>query len=135
MSFKGPSQLLFYSCLRPFGEEVLYISQEHGEKRVSGIFFQSYTLVKESGFDSEVSSSQPVFELQEADLGFKPKVQDQIKRGKVGYKLINIEPNYQGQIRLILKRIEQKVERKSEKKIEKNVEKKIEIKSEHGGER
>jgi hypothetical protein len=106
MSFRASSKLLFRSCQSVFGETATYHSKEKGELEVRGILSQPYTLVKEAGFDSEISTSQTVFEIQESDLGVKPALQDRMKLGDYWYKIVNLEPNQEGQIKLILKRVD-----------------------------
>lgn len=107
LSFEHYSRVLFDSCRSCFGESVTYYpkdSEQTAGIQISGIFTKQYKLIEEGGFHTELSSSHPVFELSDEELPFKPKQGDQLQIRGVLYRVVEVQPNYEGQTQLNLKK-------------------------------
>ena len=107
MSFQEYSEILFDACSSCLGEVATYLQKGGAAFEVSGVFTKEYMLIQEGSFDSSVSSADPVFEVSSRDItsrGCSPKVGDRITVRSEFYRIVEIKPNCEGQIKLTLKK-------------------------------
>lgn len=72
--------------------------------RLVGIFVKDYQLLQEGQFDSVLSTSAPALEVSTKNLKGRPQVGDRIKVRNESYRITELQPNGEGQIKLILKK-------------------------------
>jgi len=102
LSFHPYSELLFDACASCLGEKAEFCQKEGQSFLLSGVFTKEYQLIREGSIDTVVSSSAPVFEV--SSKACPAKVGDRLKiRGEL-YRVVEIQPNGEGQTKLVLKK-------------------------------
>lgn len=102
MSFQDYSEILFDACTSCLGEGATYCPKKGNSYPISGVFTKEYMLIQEGSFDTPASSAEPVFEITSRDCS--PNIGDRLKIRDELYRVAEIKPNSEGQIKLILKK-------------------------------
>jgi hypothetical protein len=105
VSFAKLADLVFHSCGKAFGESIIYRPKDGPTASIQGIFTKDYLRVQEGSMDSSVSTTAPMVEISESDLNFKPVQGDQLQIRNENYRVVEMQPNGQGQVKLLLKRV------------------------------
>lgn len=104
MSFDELSNSLFTACLNVFGEFVHYMPKDGQAFSIQGIFIKDYQLIKEGQFESVISTTTPAVEVAQSEMKCIPKALDHLSIRGQTYKVAEVQPNNEGQIKLILKK-------------------------------
>ncbi len=104
MSFKDLSESLFDACLSAFGEEVEYRSKSGEAATIQGVFIREYLSLEQGTFDAAVSSAKSALEIKANVLPVSPALGDSLSVRGETYHVVEVQPNSEGQIKLILKR-------------------------------
>lgn len=106
MSFNELSSALFDVCLNAFGEVIQYLPQSREPFELTVVFIKEYQLIQENEFDSVVSSTAPVVEVATKDFKETPVLGERVYIRGQHYRIVEVQPNGVGQMKLILKRQE-----------------------------
>ena len=104
MSFQEISESLFNSCIGTFGEEVIIHQKRGNLLKIQGIFAFEYQLVQQLGTNTGVSAGESLLEIPSSEFKSPLTTQDKVTVRGQTYKIVEIKPNHEGQVKLILRK-------------------------------
>ncbi|MCP4352294.1 MAG: hypothetical protein GY795_43100 [Desulfobacterales bacterium] len=98
-------KLVAKPCLKTFGQIALYKPQGRDAFNINGIFDAAHTVIESDGL-AEYSTTRPMFDVSLADFPatVEPVQGDLIEISGANYKVVDIQPDGVGMVKLLLNR-------------------------------